>query len=116
MEQERLNPGSQEKLSSPLESICLWDQALYIILKLLGLYTWTFMFLFYFCIIVFICFFFPFPCVAINSCSIQARTGSNLRTLPIQVLDASGKLSTENLKMHCVESIKCISREDFIVF
>ncbi|XP_046843566.1 phosphorylase b kinase regulatory subunit beta-like isoform X2 [Xenia sp. Carnegie-2017] len=35
VEQERLNPGSQEKLSSPLESICLWDQALYIIVKLL---------------------------------------------------------------------------------
>ena len=38
VEDERKNPGSQEKLPSSKECLSLWDQSLYIIVKLLGRY------------------------------------------------------------------------------
>ena len=37
VEEERKNPGSQERLPSCEEYLSLWDQSLYIIVKLLGL-------------------------------------------------------------------------------
>lgn len=36
VEDERKNPGSQDKLPSSKEYVSLWDQSLYIIVKLLG--------------------------------------------------------------------------------